>query len=105
MLRLEPEHVAAGMMGTLLCSFAVAGVLVAVILQQAARESARASAAAHDTEAGRRRLEMPPKCTWELRSGKRYVAYLTCDHAEAGSDARCLANMIRCVVSHLVTSH
>ena len=68
---------AAGMVATLLSAFIVAGALVAITLQQSAREAARAAMAARKAYEARGRMAAPPTTAWALKPKNEFACFLS----------------------------
>ena len=83
------------MIGTLIMSLVICGVVLFMTMTQSAREAVRALKAAHAEEAARGRMSLPPVCDWQLAKGHNYCTFLSHYKVEAGSDARYLSDLIR----------
>ena len=80
---------------TLLASVLVAAAMAVYQVYTSTRAAARAAAAEREASIARGRLSQPPSHNWELRQGNRFCVFLSHFKVEAGSDARCLSNLIK----------
>ena len=80
---------------TLLASVMVAAAMAVYQVYSSTRAAARAAAAEREASIARGRLSQPPSHNWELRQGNRFCIFLSHFKVEAGSDARCLSNLIK----------
>ena len=76
-LRLEPEHLAAGMVATLVSTFVVAGALCMLSVVHSAREAANEAEAVRRAEEARGRMAHPPTCSWTLQPGHTFTCFLS----------------------------
>ena len=65
------------MLLTLVLAFVVSAALIAITFQHSAQEAARQAASALKAEESRGYMARPPKSSWTLGPGHKYIAFLS----------------------------